>query len=91
MLNIFGDAVETDFTATTTAAEALAANVNRAGGFLQNKGSVVVMISLTDPTVTTKFFNLAAGGVFPLAGIQSAVNVLAASGTADLYCLELCS
>jgi hypothetical protein len=89
MLNTFGVPVESDVTATTSAAVALAANANRIGGLIQNNGAVNVYISLTVTAVTTKRFVLAPGGVFSLAGIQSAVNVLAASSTAALYCLEL--
>jgi len=89
MLNTFGSPTETIVPLTTTPGAAVAVNSSRMGGFIQNKGAVIVQISFTDPTAGTKFFNLAAGAVQSLSGIQSAVYARTATGTADLYVLEL--
>ena len=88
--NLFGAPSENVVATSTTVSTVLAGNVNRCNGMIINKdASIGIQISLTDETANTKFFVLAAGGVFSLAGYQGPVYAKAVSGTPSLYVLEL--
>lgn len=78
-------------TASTTSAQLMAANTTRTKFFVKNDSAVDVWINFGATAVAAAGsgnMKIAAGGYFEFAGSSSAVNIIAASGTAAITARE---
>lgn len=78
-------------TATTTSAQLMAANASRSRFFIKNDSAVDVWINFGATATATPGsgnMKIAAGGYFEFSGGSSAINIVAASGTAAITARE---